>query len=254
MGMAARNGLTAAILAADGFGGPRGVFDHGHTVYKAFSRGPQPDLLTRALGEAWRGVTELAFKPYPCVAFMHPGLDAALAIRSKENIASTDISKVDLHFGRSGVHCIDNNPLKSHSAQYTLAVALTHGSLDIVNLFIDLRNSDPEVRRLSKCITVAADEGELEEAFPARYATVVEIETRDGRRLRQRQDIARGYPDAPMSARELHAKFLRIVTPAIGAHAAARAFEAARGLWDSMSVEPYAASLRARPTEVTTRP
>ena len=43
MGMAARNGVTAAMLAKSGFGGPVAVFDHGHTVFHAFSRAPRPD-------------------------------------------------------------------------------------------------------------------------------------------------------------------------------------------------------------------
>src|SRR5437660_496383 len=49
MGMAARNGVTAARLAASGFGGPAAVFDHGHTVFRAFSRNPAPERLTAGL-------------------------------------------------------------------------------------------------------------------------------------------------------------------------------------------------------------
>jgi 2-methylcitrate dehydratase PrpD len=38
MGMAARNGVTAALLAQGGFGGPDRIFDEGHNVLHAFSR------------------------------------------------------------------------------------------------------------------------------------------------------------------------------------------------------------------------
>jgi 2-methylcitrate dehydratase PrpD len=245
MGMAARNGVTAALLAADGFGGPRGVFDTGHTVYKAFSRSCRPELLVEGLGASWRGVTELAFKPYPCVAFLHPGLDAALAIRSREAIRAEDIAAIRFRFARSGLHCIDGNPLKSHCAQYVLAVALARGGLEIADLFIDRREDDAAVSRLSKIIAVVADTDALEAIFPARYAAVVEIDLKDERRFAERQDIARGYPDAPMSSEELRGKFRRIVAPAIGDAAAREALEAVSALWDSPDLARYAESLRA---------
>ncbi len=40
MGLAARNGVTAALLARDGFGGPAEIFDRAHSPLNAFSRNP----------------------------------------------------------------------------------------------------------------------------------------------------------------------------------------------------------------------
>jgi 2-methylcitrate dehydratase PrpD len=87
MGMAARNGVTAGRLAASGFGGPAGVFDHGHTVFRAFSRNPAPERLTADLGTRWDGIMELAIKPYSCVSFLHPALDALLGLARRERFA-----------------------------------------------------------------------------------------------------------------------------------------------------------------------
>ncbi|MEO7404362.1 MAG: MmgE/PrpD family protein, partial [Burkholderiales bacterium] len=56
MGVAARNGVTSALLAQKGFGGPANVFDHGHTVLHAFSRKSRPELLTRDLGIKFDGI------------------------------------------------------------------------------------------------------------------------------------------------------------------------------------------------------
>ena len=68
--------VTAALLAKQGFGGPDRIFDGGHNVLQAFSRSASSEPLVDELGERWDGVLELAIKPYPCVAFLHPALDA----------------------------------------------------------------------------------------------------------------------------------------------------------------------------------
>ena len=72
MGMAARNGMTAALLAKSGFGAPDRIFDGGHVVLDAFSDVSNPIALTSGLGTEWEGVSGLAVKPYPCVSFLPP--------------------------------------------------------------------------------------------------------------------------------------------------------------------------------------
>jgi 2-methylcitrate dehydratase PrpD len=247
MGMAARNGVTAALLAQSGFGGPRGIFDHGHTVFRAFSRKPRPELLTQALGEDFKGVAELAIKPYSCVAFLHPGLDALLGLQRDNKLACGDIESIALHFARSGTHCIDANPLKSHCAQYVLPVALTREGLRIRDLFFDRRESDPDVARLAARVTVVKDDGELETAFPKHYATRIEISCRDGRVLSRRQDIARGYPDAPLSPAEIRTKFRTLAGTVASPERIAKTIATVEALWDSPGVDDLARCLRATP-------
>ncbi|MCC7426485.1 MAG: MmgE/PrpD family protein [Alphaproteobacteria bacterium] len=210
MGMAARNGITAAMLAADGFGGPPAVFDQGHTVFRAFSRDPQPDHLVRDLGEAWDGITELAVKPYSSVSFLHPALDILFDLRKSQNLDAGSVKRITLRFPKAGAHCVDGNPLKSHCAQYILAVAMARGSVEVADIFQDRRLDDARVASLSERIDVVADEGELDRLFPDRYATVLEVEAVDGRRWAERNDIARGYPENPMSADELIGKFNKL--------------------------------------------
>lgn len=43
--------------------------------------------------------------------------------------------------------------------------------------------------------------------FPEFYASIVEVRTTSGDLLARRNDIARGYPESPLSPRELHGKF-----------------------------------------------
>ncbi|MDP6785545.1 MAG: MmgE/PrpD family protein [Rhodospirillales bacterium] len=248
MGMAARNGITAALLAEAGFGGPVSVFDHGHTVFHAFSRDARPELLTADLGKTWNGITELAIKPFSCVAFLHPGVDALLDIVDEEDLAPGDIESLAMHFPSSGVHCIDDNPLRSHSAQYILPVAVADREVRVGVFFEDRRETDPALAELSRRTRVVADEGELEDAFPDSYATIIEVTTRDGRTLRRRNDIARGYPATPLSTQDLEAKFTSLVSAVAPPEGVGALLNAIAGLPEAPSLAEYA-DLVGRPAQ-----
>ena len=247
MGMAARNGVTAALLAENGFGAPDRIFDGGHNALHAFSRIASTVPLLEDLGTSWLGVTELAVKPYPCVAFLHPALDALAGLVEEHGIAARDVASVRLRFAESGCHCVDDNPLKSHSAQYVLPVRLARGGLFFTDLFQDLRQSDAEVARLAASTEVIRDKGEFEALFPDFYAGEVTLMLRDGASLSRRSDIARGYPEAPLLQEEMEAKFDRL-TGAVATPDRRRTLKAAAaGLRRAESVAPLAALLGKPP-------
>lgn len=248
MGMAARNGVTAAMLAKDGFGGPDRIFDGGHTVLEAFSRGYSTEPLLDGLASKWDGVMELAIKPYSCVSFLHPALDALDVLLKREGVTSSDIATMRLRFAASGCHCVDNNPLKSHCAQYVLPVRVARGELNFIDLFEDRRITDPEVARLATSTTVVRDEGELEALFPDFYAGEVTLTLRDGREVRERSDIARGYPEAPLSDVDLDAKFHALVGSAADDRRRKSLEDAARTAADQRDMTTLAALLGERAT------
>ena len=246
MGMAGRNGVTSALLAQSGFGGPTAIFDHGHTIFRAFSRGPSPDLLVKDLGKVWDGIMELAIKPYSSTSFLHPGLDVLIDIVRKEDLKPQDIKSLVMHFPRSGAHCVDGNPMKSHCAQYILPVAVVDRAATVSGIFVDRRLSDPELAALCERTRVVADEGELEKLFPNFYATIIEVETYDGRKFSRRFDIARGYPEAPMSEEELLEKFTSLVSTVAPPERVTALLECIAGLPEAPSLEVYA-DLLGRP-------
>jgi len=246
MGVAARNGVTAALLAKSGFGGPDAVFDHGHTIFRAFSRKPRPEKLIAGLGARWDGVMELAFKPYSCVSFLHPALDALLGLVRENDLAPDDIKSLTLKFPRDGIHCVDGNPLKSHCAQYILPVAVADRGLAVADIFVDRRRSDRSVAALGKRVRVVSDP-QLDKLFPDFYASIVVVVTRDGRRFTRRNDIARGYPETPLTPEELIAKFERLAGSVMSGPRVKALGRAVMALPESRNLAVYAAALRAKP-------
>lgn len=212
MGLAARNGVTAALLARDGFGGPAEIFDRAHSPLNAFTRNSAPDRLTHKLGPQWDGIMELAIKPYSCVSFLHPGLDALLDLVREHDISPGDVRTLTIRFPKSGIHCVEDNPLKSHSAPYILPVTLARRRLEVSDIFVDARIDDPEVAALCRKVEVTPDTGELERLFPDFYATEISILLENGQHFEARKDIARGYPETPMTDAELGDKFTTLVS------------------------------------------
>ena len=251
MGMAARNGLTAALLAESGFGAPDRVFDGGHTVLGAFSGVASAGPLLDGLGTKWEGVAGLAVKPYPCVSFLHPALDALSEIVASRGVESQDIAELELRFARSGCHCVDGNPLKGHCAQYVLPVFAAAGRLDFTDLFEDRRESDPEIRRLAAAARVVPDDGELEERFPDFYIGEITLKLRDGRTLSGRGEVARGYPERPLSTAEVKAKFDDVLSGVIGPDERRALAAAAWEIGSAESAGPLAALLARRPAATT---
>ncbi|MGE0717991.1 MAG: MmgE/PrpD family protein [Alphaproteobacteria bacterium] len=244
MGMAARNGVTSAMLASQGFGGPIGIFDHGHTVFGAFSRKATQRHMTDELGTRWDGIMELAIKPYSSVSFLHPGLDGLLGIARDKKLAIGDVDSIELRFPSSGTHCIDSNPLKSHCAQYILPVALSAEGLRVADLFNDRRKTDAEVARLSSRVIVVKDD-ELDKGFPDKYETIVAVRTKAGATHTVKMGIARGYPEAPMSDAEVREKYDRLTGAVATPERAADLARTIEGLWGAADVKAYAALMGA---------
>ena len=243
MGMAARNGVAAALLARAGFGGPRQVFDHGHTVFKAFQPRPRgPSCLTRDLGLALGRHRRTRDQALPLRLLPAPGPHLpCFALVDEHALEPEQIEEIVLRFPRAGVHCIDANPLKSHCAQYVLPVALARGRLEVRDLFDDRRATDPLVSALAARVRVEPDDGALAARFPHAYASELILRTQSGTTHRRRNDIARGYPATPLGRAELAAKAAALVGPERAA-ALARSVEALPAAPD---VERYALALEA---------
>lgn len=246
MGMAARNGVTAALLAQSGFGAPDRIFDGGHNFLKAYSRVGNPAPLTADLGKVWDGVMELAIKPYPCVSFLHPALDALESLLAEHSLKSKDVKSIDLRFPNAGAHCVDDNPLKGHNAQYILPIRVAMGRLSYLDLFTDQRIENAEVARLAANSTVTRDFGEFDEKFPDFYIGEVTLELTDGRTLKNRCDIARGYPENPLSQADIENKFHSVVGEIAGEQRRAKLEEQARTIFEASSVETLITILAER--------
>ena len=201
VGNAARNGLVAALLAAQNFSGPAEPIAGTQGFYHALAETPDLSRLADGLGESWE-IMRTSYKPYPCGFVLHPVLDCVLDWRRDHPTAAVERVKVTgnpLLGLRADRPAITTSAQSQVSVQHAVAAALVTGKAGTEQFAQDCVN-DPAVARLRGKVEVTRDE-----SLPT-IAARVEIATADGRLHALAQDAARGSDANPMSDRDLETK------------------------------------------------
>jgi 2-methylcitrate dehydratase PrpD len=211
MGLATSNGVRAALLAQNGFSGPSAIFEGKYGVFGAFSDEYYLEELTDGLGKRFE-ITLTGLKQYSCCKFLHASLDSFLGITREHDLSPEEISEVTIRIPTLGAPIIDNNELISHNAQYIIAVAAFDGNVTVDHIYED-RRTDSKVANLSKRVKVVGD-SELAKVFPGFFSepAVVEVVTKEGRRLIKRTDCPKGDPGNPLTPKEVEKKFKVLAT------------------------------------------
>lgn len=238
-GRAAQNGLTAALLAAQGFTSseraleaPRG-FAHVLAAERDLTR------ITANLGVTW----ELAlntYKPFACGIVIHPVIDGCIQLRDERGLSGDEIAAVSLQVHPLVLELTGKQSPRTglegkFSVYHSAAIALRYGDAGEA-LYSDAVVQDPAVVALRGKVIATADPGLAEDG--ARIA----LSLTDGRRLEKVVDHAIGSLARPLSDAALEAKFRGL---AAGILSAAEA-EALLGLCWSLESLPDAGELARR--------
>lgn len=164
--------------------------------------------------------------------------------RRGRRIDADDVAAIVHRVKADRAPVIDNNPLKSHCAQYIMAVAAVRRKIESGDILED-RRADPRIRSLFERVRLIGDPAM--DAWPAHAPAVVEVTTRNGRTLTARVDDAKGRRENPMTKAELEQKFMDLATTRIARGAAARLMEMVYGLDRVAGVGEIAALLRVAP-------
>jgi len=156
-GFAARNGLAAAQLAAEGFQGPERPIEGLRGFVNVFGGSKDFSQITSELGRHWE-LTQIAYKPYPCGVVLHALIDGCLELRDK--IRNAEKLVVTLH--PLAIERTDRpepgNAIEARiSAQHAVAVALLHGRAGLTQ-FTDAAAVDPAVKAFRRRVSVIPDD------------------------------------------------------------------------------------------------
>ncbi len=211
-GLAARNGVLAALLAANEFTASTAAIDGPQGFIAAMSAEARDvTALLAGLGSRWEILeTGITVKLYPSCAATHPPLDALLALRRQHGFGPRDVESIDVAVDAvTPSVLIYPEPRTALEAKFSLpfcvAAAATFGRVGI-DTFEEAQLADPAVRD-SAARTVMRVDDTLGREAPSLTQAVVTVRLSGGRVLTARADGARGYPKQPASAEELDAKF-----------------------------------------------
>src|ERR1700680_3244248 len=153
-GWAAQSGIRAALLARQGFVGPRTVVEGVHGFFHGFAHTTEGDYdaLIGDFGARWVMET-LAFKPYPCGTMTHPYIDCARRLAAKK-IKADDVVEMVCEVGEGTVHRLweplaakqkpGNGYAGKFSTPYCVATAFVRGNVGLSD-FSDAAVRDPTV-------------------------------------------------------------------------------------------------------------
>lgn len=212
-GFAVRNGILAVLLAKKNITGARNSLEGIYGLFNVYCKGEyNPEVLTTNLGERY-GITDLSFKPYPCVRNAHPPIDAIIEMTRENKIKTEDIEVITVHGGSRAMKSlcepldIKRNPRSVVDAQFsipwTVAAACVRGTVDL-DSFTDKTIKDKRILTLSNKVIPKIDDSLSTRAVsPA----IVEVKLKDGKVYSKRVDDPYGSPKNPMSMEAIFEKF-----------------------------------------------
>jgi len=221
-GTAARLGVTAALLAREGFVASETALDGRAGLLAGLGRADRAEAMAQRLGDDWE-ILQVHFKPAPACNHVQTPCQLLVAMIGEHGIAARAVAAVRMltnPFAIAYPGCNHPGPFTEllqakMSIQYALASTLVHGRIDEDN-FVD--PGRPAIARLARLVTLEPDPA-FTAAFPGRQGCELQVTLTDGRVLRGRvDDLVRPGPE------DVRARFRRRAARALG-EARAAAFE-----------------------------
>lgn len=207
-GQAARSGVTAALLAVEGFSASPTAIGGRHGFYDLYSP-VSPDWNAQYdLGERWAIVEDgVHVKKFPCCYATHSSIEAATRLADEHDLGPDDVEAVRVvAFPGAGDALKYADPETGlegkFSMEYTVACAIARDRVGLA-AFEDERIDDPSVQRVRERVDFQVDESLPYNAF----STTVTVETTDGETHECALETPPGTHDDPLSDSELAVKF-----------------------------------------------
>src|ERR1700748_834938 len=213
-GWAAQSGIRAALLAQQGFAGPRTVFEGVHGLFHGFAHTTKGDYdaLTSDFGTRW--VTDtLAFKPYPCGTMAQPYIDCARRLAAR-GIQPEDVEAILCEVAEGTVHRLwepladKQRPKNGYAAKfavpYLLATGFVHGGVGL-GAFTEKAIRDADVLALAAKVKFVIDP---DNPYPNNYTGHIKATMKDGSVIEDRQPYLRGGAQEPLTRQDVTDKFV----------------------------------------------
>lgn len=222
---AARNGVFAATLAADGMTGPSPIFEGDLGIFNLVTREPfDPAPFGAELGnQDGFMINKTYIKFWPAEYHSQSSIDAALRLREMLAGDVSKVASVDIHTFEACYNIIGKYPeawtprtreTADHSLPYCTAAALMDGDV-YLETFDEARFTEPALVALTGKVKVHLDD-ELSKRYPKGIPNRLTITLVDGSKLVQEVEFPRGHAGNPMTDGEVEAKFRRAVEPRYG--------------------------------------
>jgi 2-methylcitrate dehydratase PrpD len=202
VGNAARNGLFAALLAAEGYSASPQAIEGPLGWARAMGDEPNIARLTGNLGKTWE-IAKNTYKPYPAGIVFHAVIDACFNLRTKLNRRIDDIASITVQ-GSALLLARGDRPVRNErdarvSIHHCAACALLRGAAGVPE-FSEAAVFRPDIVALRQKV-----KAELDASLPDGAARVA-IHLTSGETFSEIVMAAKGSLADPLSDRDIEVK------------------------------------------------
>ncbi|MEL0106502.1 MAG: MmgE/PrpD family protein [Rhodospirillales bacterium] len=212
-GMAARNGVTAALMIDDGFTGVEDVFSGNPNYFDIYVEAPKRRELTALLGKRFE-VIRTNIKRWSVGSPAQAALDATQDLIDTYGFKPNDIEKIEITLTDHGAKTVDNRDMPDICAQHLVAMMFVDGTATFESTHDYKRMSDPKILALRKKTTLKGSM-KLEHATPPRQG-IVSVTPKGGKKVTSHTKAVRGTADNPMTRDEVETKAYDLIAPILG--------------------------------------
>lgn len=223
-GLAARSGITAALLASDGFTAGEHAIEGDRGFWALYGVNAEVSLPDPPTTNGWT-IEEhgIHIKKYPACYFTHSSIAATRALAKEHGLDPEEIESVDvIAAGGAGdalMYPDPDTPLESKfSMQHAIAVALTADDVSL-DWFEPSVLNDRTLAELRDCVTLTVDDSLPYDS----HAATVRIDTAEAV-YEQARDHPPWTDDNPPSRTELESKFIETASRLVQESAAREVF------------------------------
>ncbi len=211
-GLSAWHGIMAAQIIRRGAVGPKGLLEYKSGFCEAYSDEPNLKALTESLGTFYE-IANDSLKAFPTILCSHTPIQGTIKLMKGKNLRLEDVESIHFRVTPTapgqGMNYSPDSPLAARlSIPYCVSMAAAEGHISM-DQFQEAKIMDPKIREFMKKITVESDP-EFNRKYPGTLAAHVEIQTRDGSRLKEESIFPKGHPENPMTDEEIKEKFRRL--------------------------------------------
>ena len=218
VGQAAQNGLSCAIMAAEGFKGPSKAFEGQWGYFHSYASGGDMEKAIDGLGKKFETLN-LGVKPYPSCRYSHAAIDGIIELKKELGFSTAELDDIDIGLSETALNIIGyplsdkQNPKSVVDGQFSMpfcaAVTVKSGGLKWDDYKNHLNDSDT----LSLCnkIKVSPDK-DAEECCPEYMSAKVKVVVK-GKKYEKFVKIPKGEPENFMEDSEFISKFRSLTEP-----------------------------------------
>ena len=218
VGQAAQNGLSCAIMAAEGFKGPSKAFEGKWGYFHSYASGGDMEKAIDGLGKKFETLN-LGVKPYPSCRYSHAAIDGIIELKNELGFSTAELDDIDIGLSETALNIIGyplsdkQNPKSVVDGQFSMpfcaAVTVKSGGLK----WDDYKNylNDSDTLSLCNKIKVSPDK-DAEECCPEYMSAKVKVVVK-GKKYEKFVKIPKGEPENFMEDSEFISKFRSLTEP-----------------------------------------